>query len=286
MNQCKYCGKEIPEGRNRKFCNHSCSAAYNNTHRTRKPWTEEQKKAFSRKQIVANGHDPDIKKHCKICGKPIAVGKCCSLECRKIARNLSMLQNHFKFDRKVLGTNKVFKEIERITQEIEKLYWGQEMSSFELAKHYGYRTANVMTYEILPRFGIKARTESEGLKLGIKKGTVKIPKGGTGKGRFHTSWEGKIFWLRSSYEENYASFLDSENIAYEVESVRVEYFDTLQQKQRLAIPDFYLPKTNEIVEIKSSWTYDEQNMKDKFKAYRALGYIPKLILDKKEILWE
>ena len=55
-------------------------------------------------------------------------------------------------------------------------------------------------------------------------------------------------------------------------------------KERVAIPDFYLPRTNEIVEIKSTWTYNKQEMNDKFEAYRNLGYIPKLILDRKEVL--
>ena len=39
-----------------------------------------------------------------------------------------------------------------------------------------------------------------------------------------------------------------------------------------------------IVEIKSFWTLDEQNMKDKKKAYLDLGYNFKLICDHKEII--
>ena len=38
-----------------------------------------------------------------------------------------------------------------------------------------------------------------------------------------------------------------------------------------------------IVEIKSSWTLDKQNMIDKMKAYKELGYNFKLICDHKEI---
>jgi predicted nuclease of restriction endonuclease-like RecB superfamily len=54
-------------------------------------------------------------------------------------------------------------------------------------------------------------------------------------------------------------------------------------KQRVAIPDFYLSESNTIVEIKSNWTYDEQNMKDKFKVYKEHGYNFKLILEGKEV---
>ena len=52
-----------------------------------------------------------------------------------------------------------------------------------------------------------------------------------------------------------------------------------KKKTRVAIPDFYIPSLNMIVEIKSCWTYDEQNMKDRVKAYKKLGYNFKLVKD-------
>lgn len=79
---------------------------------------------------------------------------------------------------------------------------------------------------------------------------------------------------------DFAKQLDESKIKYEVENLRIEYWDTKSNCYRIAIPDFYLPETNEIVEIKSSWTYDEQNMKDRFKRFKELGYSCKLILDK------
>ena len=100
---------------------------------------------------------------------------------------------------------------------------------------------------------------------------------------WHTTWDNKKFFLRSSYETNYANELDKKQILYEVESLRIYYFDSQKHKKRIAIPDFYLPETNTIVEIKSNYTLDEQNMKDKFKAYKDLGYNTKLICDYKEI---
>lgn len=68
-----------------------------------------------------------------------------------------------------------------------------------------------------------------------------------------------------------------------MESKRIEYFDSQKDRTRVAIPNFYLPETNELVEIKGAWTYNEQNMKDKFKAYRESGYKPILILEGKQI---
>ncbi len=98
----------------------------------------------------------------------------------------------------------------------------------------------------------------------------------------HKSWNDHEYFLRSSYEIEYANYLDKQKIDYKVEALRIEYFDTIQNKKRIAIPDFYLPKTNTIVEIKSKFTIDIQNMKDKFKAYQLLGYNTKLIYEHKE----
>ena len=67
-----------------------------------------------------------------------------------------------------------------------------------------------------------------------------------------------------------------------MEFKHIKYWDSQRNEYRCAIPDFYIPSTNTIVEIKSSWTLDEQNMKDKIKVYKELGYNTKLICDYKE----
>lgn len=74
--------------------------------------------------------------------------------------------------------------------------------------------------------------------------------------------------------------LDVQRVRYDVENLRIEYWDSQMAEYRIAIPDFHLPDTNEIVEIKSTWTYNEQNMSDRFYRFRQLGYNCKLILDK------
>lgn len=48
---------------------------------------------------------------------------------------------------------------------------------------------------------------------------------------------------------------------------------------RVAIPDFLLINSNEIVEIKSRVTFKKQNMLDKFKRYKELGYKPKMLYE-------
>ena len=56
-------------------------------------------------------------------------------------------------------------------------------------------------------------------------------------------------WYRSSYELAFAELLDSQKIPYKVEAkeARTRYWDSELQRERVAVPDFYLPETNEIV---------------------------------------
>ena len=99
----------------------------------------------------------------------------------------------------------------------------------------------------------------------------------------HISWNGEVYYLRSSYETEYADYLDGLKILYMVEELCIVYFDSQLGINRIAVPDFYLPETNEIIEIKSDFTLDIQEMLDKFEAYKKFGYIPKLILEKEEV---
>ena len=98
----------------------------------------------------------------------------------------------------------------------------------------------------------------------------------------HQTWDNEIVYLRSSYELDYACKLDQSNIKYEVERLRIPYFDSKLNKYRYSVPDFYLPIRNTIVEVKSEFTYDRENMISKVKKYMELGYKVILILDHKE----
>ena len=62
----------------------------------------------------------------------------------------------------------------------------------------------------------------------------------TAKQQWHTTWEGKSIYLRSSYELAYAKKLDQDNVRYDTECMRILYFDSQHKKYRIAIPDFYL----------------------------------------------
>ena len=99
----------------------------------------------------------------------------------------------------------------------------------------------------------------------------------------HISWDKKEFKFRSSHELDFAKKLDANKTHYEVENLKIKYFDSEKHKYRFAFPDFYLPDTNEIIEIKSDFTLVIQEMIDRFKAYKEAGYSVKLILEHKEV---
>ena len=95
----------------------------------------------------------------------------------------------------------------------------------------------------------------------------------------HIMWNGKKASFRSSYELEYAKKLDRQKVDYETETLKIPYWDTQQRKKRIAVPDFYIPATNTIIEVKGQFYYDEKEMIDRFIAYRDEGYKCVLILD-------
>lgn len=265
MNKCLNCGKEIPE--NRKFCNHHCSASYVNVRRKRKPWTEEQKQRIR------------IEKHCKYCGALLdpnhhewKVCKSCSPYVGGLAvqKKLGIVEGPLK-----CRDDKAF-------EYVSNLYFTEGLGVNDIAVKTGIRHISLLA--LFRRHGIsKIRSISEGVQTAILTGKLQISENLHTRGRtgLHKSWEGTEFRYRSSYEDLYAKSLDQLQVPYQYEKIRIRYFDTQRKKERVAVPDFYLPKTNELVEIKSFWTLKGkvQEMKDKFKAYREQGYVPKLVLE-------
>ena len=256
--RCLQCGKEIPEGR--KFCSSSCSAKYNNVRRQRHPWTEEQhlKNRKLRKEVV-----------CKYCGKP---GKTVCDECKPYVQRVR------SFAALGCDCNRCLQDVAKeATKKVISLYIEDRLSAPELWERYRIGYTTLRAY--LKSAGLFTRSKEEGAKVGVEEGRIKVSSGPQYRHGTYRTWEGKEIFYRSSYELEYAMHLDEQRIRYNVEDLRIHYFDTQRNEERIAIPDFHLPESNEIVEINSSWTYDEQNMKDKFAAYRKAGFIPRLILD-------
>ena len=64
-------------------------------------------------------------------------------------------------------------------------------------------------------------------------------------------------------------WIENENLEYE--KIRIEYFDTLTNKNRIYITDFYDSKNNEIIEIKPT-KYQDVRFRDKKIACEKKGY--------------
>lgn len=214
---------------------------------------------------------------CKCCGQFVCVNK-------QKCRSGRLLPSLFKlgFDQSALGTLNYYKEFDRIKDVLKNLYYDEKLSCVQIAEIYGFAKHGSFS-NILEKFQIFRRNTKECIRNSVITGRWHHPCNFQYKHGYHTTWNGKEIFYRSSYELEYAQQLDEKQIDYEVESLRIEYWDSQECTYRIAIPDFYLPETNEIVEIKSDWTYDPINMKDRVQKYRELNYNFKLFLDKKEL---
>lgn len=298
-NLCAYCGMPLLyDKRNNKCCCQSHSISYGNLQRT----LEQRKKAKESIKKYCNEHiriknkktntykiitDPkEIKNHkikyCKYCG--CEIGKCKDeYVCKK--HQLFKTLEKFGFDKSKIGTDKIVDEFYKIRNIIQDFYIKYGTDENALKEKLNYFSGGANFHKILKSLDIKSRDFSEAQQFTIEHGKRDLIPVGIHyrfNDEYHITWDNNEVYLRSSYESDFANELDEKKIKYEVENLRIKYFDSQRNKYRLAIPDFYLPESNTIVEIKSIFTLDVQNMKDKVKAYKELEYNFKLILEHKE----
>lgn len=223
--------------------------------------------------LIKNKKVVDRKVLCKICGQE----NCENKICKSWMSGRSKIFVKLGFDLNKIGSLIFYKEYDRIIDILKEEY--KNNSLVEIGEKFGINYQTV--YMIFKSIGIKSRNNSESGLLAFKKGRYPMPEVNIYpfKSGYHNSWDGKKFWYRSSYELDFCKELDVHKIKYEMEKLRIQYFDTILNCERTSVPDFYLMDTNEIVEIKSCWTYDIQNMRDKVKSYRDNGYNFRLILD-------
>lgn len=275
---CKMCGKPINNKYN-IFCNRSCSAKYNNLHRTHE---QHLKQAETLRNTLSKNKKNKIN-YCKVCGS--VKGECPYPEICKKYRVFNSLKK-FGFNTDLLGTIDSIKEFNRIKNKLEDFYNTHSSNNEMLIKLFDYHSGSANFIKILKSLNITLKPKSESISIAWLKGKLNALENISNyTADWHTTWYKKEVYLRSTYELEYAKLLDFNKIYYEVESLRIKYYDTILNKYRCAVPDFYLPESNTIVEIKSDWTIKDkvQEMKDKFKAYHELGYNTKLILNKKEV---
>lgn len=298
---CEYCGKIKSFEQYKKhsrFCCRSCSASWTNKHRDKSISKKagESIKKYRKEHIFVKTNDNKVfyveatseniekykkKKICKICGA--VKGKCKHPDiCNK--RQVFKSLEKFGFDLSTIGSEKVYEEYFRIKKILTNIYCNRKISDNELKQNWNYTSGVANFHKLLHSLDIITLSIKDARKIDFELGRINIPTTPNQyKGIWYTSWNNKEVYLRSSYELDYAKELDKNHIDYDCECLRIKYLNTQDNEYHCAIPDFYLKDTNTIVEIKSSWTLDIQNMKDKFKAYKELGYNCKLILDHKEV---
>lgn len=285
MLKCEQCGKyyDITDiWKSKRFCSSFCSHSY---------------------AAKCVKHNDKKEAFCKKCGKYILISKCASIknvlcdECKKTRRRKQLgfadihkkqirtLIKYFNFDESKNNNDDAELEYNRVKNGLYNLYWNEHKSSTEIAKIYKYPSSGNLSNKVFRYLNIPSKSCSFATHENILYSRLNYKSSNCNnyKHGWHNTWENKKVFLRSSYEFDYANYLDENKIKYDVENLKIEYFDTILNKIRIAIPDFYLIETNTIVEIKSNYTLDKQNMKDKFKAYKNLGYNTKLILEHKEI---
>lgn len=217
---------------------------------------------------------------CKICGAK--KGECID---NNVCKHYRIFPTLIKFglDKKKIGTPEIINEYYRVCDIIKYEYQYNRILNDELIKKYNYTSGIANFHKILKSLNIDTLNNSDSTKLAIELGRLKPGGYNNFHEYLHKTWDNKIYHMRSSYEEIYANELDRNKILYEYENLIIKYFDTQLNQIRRAVPDFYIPSTNTIVEIKSTFTLDLKNMQDKKKAYIEQGYNFKLICDFKEL---
>jgi hypothetical protein len=235
---------------------------------------------YCEKCKILNTNNTKILKHenivCKFCGDEI-----CKRPdiCRKFRQKNNIFVKYLNFDINKYGKPDFYKEFDKIIDKLKIDYVDNEFSFTELGKkyHMNFQTLHMLFKDL----NIKSRSFSDAQYVLFKQGkniSHKVSKNYQYKTGYHITWDDKKIHYRSSYEKEYYKILDDKKIEYTVESLRLPYYDTQKQKNRIAIPDIYIKNNNEIIEIKSKWTLDEINMSDKILAYKKLGYNVRIII--------
>ncbi len=209
-------------------------------------------------------------KKCVICGA-IDKNHCKQPEICKHRSSFPRLIKYLGYNSNMLGSEKAYNEYERVRQYVYDLYWNKKMSIQQIANMVGYKSSTG-SFAILLSKLIKFRNFKQAAKVAIEVGRFKITSETKYHCGWHTTWFGAKVYCRSSYEKDFCDELDAKKIQYSMEALAIQYYDTQLQKMRYAYPDFYLPDSNTIVEVKSKWTLDKQNMKDRIAKFLELGY--------------
>ena len=226
---CLYCNCVIPyDKRYNKFCCKNHAASYNNKHRDHSIY-ENISNLLKNKSIAPNKNKTK-RNTCKICGA--LSGECKdSYVCSKYRLFNGLIK--FGFDINTKGTEKIIDEFYRVRNIIEKFYLLNGSNNDKLIETFNYYGGPSNFHKILKTLDIQTRNLSEGQIFSLESGNrIDMPQVNSYHDEYHKTWDNNIVYLRSSYETDYANILDDNKIHYEVESLKIKYFDTRFLYQR------------------------------------------------------
>lgn len=283
---CKKCSIEFePQKGLKNYCSLKCRNSRNFTTDINR--IKESKCIKCGKLIYINIRSEN-KCQCKDC-QNLKICKCCGSHNRnckrpdicKNYRRIKILIKYFGFNYAAIGTDDVYLEFDKIKTILYDHYWTDNYGLNDIAMKYKIKSFATVQ-QLFKMFSISFRNLSDAMKnVTLQKG-IFVHSSTNYKHGWHTTWNNKKVFLRSSYEFDYATELDNLKIDYEVEKLRIPYWSTKLFEYKISIPDFYLPETNEIIEIKSKYFYNPEDINDRFDTYTKLGYKFKLILEHKE----
>ena len=277
---CKYCKTIISyEKRDNVYCNSRCAGFLSTKEKCPSTSVRNKNSQNELKHNKSNFKIIRLKK-CRICGDV----SCKRHEICSKRRLFPTLSKYFGFDLNLVGSLKIYDEWDRIRCMLYDDYNTLNLSSIEIAKKYNYYDAANMC-GVLTRLGIQKRTIGDSLSLAFSEGRLNIfqPNYQCYKHGWHTSWDNKQVYFRSSLEKIICEYLDTKHIAYEVETKRIRYWSSIKNSFHISIPDFYLPKYNLLVEAKGSYFYNEQDINDRKKSYIENGYDFRLYLENQKV---
>lgn len=275
MQQCPKCKK--PHKKPGKFCSRSCA----NSRGTRSSeFKRKVKETWAKKSKSEKESKTKIQK-CPITGEDILnVNEYMSRQWTYLPagrmRTIQMLADTFDIS---LGTRDTTCQLDYAREKIRKAYEDDCMSGVAVKNLFGIPCSDSHAVNFIKALGISRRSLRKAGLEAVRNGRTEIPTTDNTpyQSGWYVDWQGKQHFYRSSYEMLYYKRLDEQQADYDTESIRIEYYDTQKKCQRIAIPDIIV--NNIIYEVKSRYTFDVQNMKDKFKSYQIQGYNLVLVLD-------
>lgn len=195
--------------------------------------------------------------------------------CNKICKNANSHRNHERLC--MSNPNKQITYFQTNKKDIKR---GKPSNAWIKAKSLGLPRP-LRSEETRKKLSENRRKRSPELNKQIGLKTSETIKRKVQNGEWHSSLAKKMhleyngYKFHGTWEVEYAKYLDSKNIKWIRNTANFEY--TFENKKRRYTPDFYLPDTNEYVEIKGFKT-----LKDAAKWKDFPGKL--IVLQRKELL--